>query len=182
MSNQIVQLTDKDTNNIFPVAGSMAGNSIETGMIKDGAVTTAKITDGSITTAKIADSAVTSGKIDWGSLGITYQPGDSVQSVYPTWGFITVDDDPTMARLFIPLAKVPKASTVTFSGGAGNASYGFVVDSNGTNHFLQLAAYQTATGVATYQGIYLQVSLGSSAGATYATGILTLNEGSLSFS
>lgn len=172
MSNQIVQLTDKDNNNIFPVAGSMAGESIEAGMIKDGAVTT----------AKIADSAVTSGKIDWASLGITYQPGDSVQSVYPTWGFITVDDDPTKARLFIPLAKVPKANTVAFSGGAGNASYGFVVDANGVNHFVQLAAYQTATGAVTYQGIYLQVSLSSSAGVTYATGILTLNEGSLSFS
>ena len=123
-----------------------------------------------------------SSNIDWGTIGITYQPGDSVQSVYPTWAFITVDDDPTRARLFIPLAKVPKASTVAFSDGAGNASYGFVVDANGVNHFVQLAAYQTAGGAVTYQGAYLQVSLSASAGATYATGILTLNEGSLSFS
>ena len=120
--------------------------------------------------------------IDWTTLGITYQSGDSVQSMYPTWGLITVDDDPTKARLFIPIAKVPKASTVTFSGGAGNASYGFVVDSAGNNHFVQLAAYQTAGGAVTYQGVYLQIALSSSAGATYATGILTLNEGSLSFS
>lgn len=43
MANQVVQLTDKDNNNIFPVAGSMAGDSVETSMIKDEAVTSSKI-------------------------------------------------------------------------------------------------------------------------------------------
>lgn len=43
MSNNIVQLEDKDGNNVFPVAGSLAANSIETTMLKDGSVTSDKI-------------------------------------------------------------------------------------------------------------------------------------------
>lgn len=58
MANQIVQLTDSNNNNIFPVAGSMAGGSVETGMLQDEAVTTAKIDDGAVTTAKFAPYAV----------------------------------------------------------------------------------------------------------------------------
>ena len=52
MANNIVQLVDNDENNIFPVAGSMASDSIETNMLKD--------------------SCVTSQKIDWTTLETTY--------------------------------------------------------------------------------------------------------------
>jgi hypothetical protein len=43
MANNIVQLTDDQNNNIFPVAGGMAGDSITTAMLQDGVVTAAKI-------------------------------------------------------------------------------------------------------------------------------------------
>lgn len=43
MANNIVQLTDDAGNNIFPIAGGMASNSITTGMIQDDAVTASKI-------------------------------------------------------------------------------------------------------------------------------------------
>ena len=62
MANKVVQLIDKDDNNIFPVAGSMAGDSIATGMIQDDAITTAKIDDDAVTTAKIDDGAITADK------------------------------------------------------------------------------------------------------------------------
>lgn len=43
MVNKIVQLEDKEGNNVFPVAGSMASDSITTAMLQDGAVTSDKI-------------------------------------------------------------------------------------------------------------------------------------------
>ena len=58
MANKVVQLIDKDDNNIFPVAGSIAGDSITTGMIKDDAITTAKIDDGAVTANKIDSSTI----------------------------------------------------------------------------------------------------------------------------
>ena len=45
MSNQIVQLTDDTNNNIFPIAGGMASDSITTAMLQDGAVTKGKFAD-----------------------------------------------------------------------------------------------------------------------------------------
>ena len=53
MTDRIVQFTDGEDNNIFPVAGAL----------KSGSVTTSTINDEAVTTAKIADGAVTSGKI-----------------------------------------------------------------------------------------------------------------------
>lgn len=58
MADRIVQLIDKDNNNIYPVAGSMAGDSIMTAMLQDGAVTTAKVANNSVTEDKVAQSAV----------------------------------------------------------------------------------------------------------------------------
>ena len=43
MANQIVQLTDDSNNNIFPIAGGMASNSVTTNMLQDGAVNVAKL-------------------------------------------------------------------------------------------------------------------------------------------
>lgn len=89
MSNNIVQLTDYNDNNIYPIAGAAAEGSITKTMldegvfvgaelsdpgniayvgtadIQDSAVTTAKIADLNVTTAKLATGAVTSDKIDW---------------------------------------------------------------------------------------------------------------------
>lgn len=54
MADKIVQLIDKDNNNIFPVAGSM----------KQGAVTTNLLADGAVTAAKIANNAIGSEKFN----------------------------------------------------------------------------------------------------------------------
>ena len=88
MSNNIVQLTDYNDNNIYPIAGAAAEGSITKTMldegvfvgaelsdpgntayvgtadIQDSAVTTAKIANLNVTTAKLATGAVTSDKVD----------------------------------------------------------------------------------------------------------------------
>lgn len=43
MANNIVQLTDYNGNNIYPIAGAAAQGSITTAMLRDGAVTSDKI-------------------------------------------------------------------------------------------------------------------------------------------
>lgn len=43
MAEKIVQLIDKDNNNIYPVAGSLKDGSVVTSSIADGAVTSAKV-------------------------------------------------------------------------------------------------------------------------------------------
>jgi len=43
MANKVVQLIDKDSNNIFPVAGALKDGSVTTSTISNGAVTSAKI-------------------------------------------------------------------------------------------------------------------------------------------
>lgn len=43
MTEKIVQLIDKDNNNLYPVAGSLKSGSVTTSTISDGAVTNAKI-------------------------------------------------------------------------------------------------------------------------------------------
>ena len=58
MANKVVQLIDNNNDNIFPVAGSMAGDSITTGMIQDDAVTMAKIANEAVTASKFAQYAV----------------------------------------------------------------------------------------------------------------------------
>lgn len=55
MADKIVQLTDKNSNNLYPIAGAVHENAVSTGGLSASAVTT----------PKIANSAVTSDKIDW---------------------------------------------------------------------------------------------------------------------
>lgn len=53
MANNIVQLTDDTNNNIFPIAGGMASDSITTAMLQDGAVTEDKFADKAVSQAII---------------------------------------------------------------------------------------------------------------------------------
>ena len=146
-------------------------------------VNTANIADSAVTTAKIADSAVTSGKIDWTTLGsIAYRPGDSIPILYPCFAQITVLDDSAKAKLFIPLSKGSTASSVSFTSGGGGSSFGFVIDSANTVHAIYLQANQTVIGTFITGGVAFDVNLSSSAGTTYATGNLYMNDGSISFS
>ena len=43
MADKIVQLVDKDNNNVYPIAGALAQGSVTTSTINDGAVTAEKI-------------------------------------------------------------------------------------------------------------------------------------------
>lgn len=43
MADKIVQLQDKQGNNVFPITGGMAADSVTTDMIQDGAVTSEKV-------------------------------------------------------------------------------------------------------------------------------------------
>lgn len=79
MNNDIVQLTDKNGNNVFPIAGAATQDSISKSMLEEGVfegpelfpaptgayVRTNDIVDDAVTTSKIADESVTSDKIDW---------------------------------------------------------------------------------------------------------------------
>lgn len=58
MANKIVQLQNKAGDNLFPVAGSMKGDSITTAMIQDGSVTTDKINNGAVTMDKLAGTVL----------------------------------------------------------------------------------------------------------------------------
>lgn len=98
MPGRTVQLTDKNGDPIYPLAGWIGDDTITTDMLADGSVTsakladdavitakvldeaiiTAKLADGAVTTAKLADSAVTTAKTNFngstlktGSLEIT---------------------------------------------------------------------------------------------------------------
>lgn len=57
MANKVVQLIDNNNDNIFPVAGSMAGDSVTTGMIQDEAVTADKFAQYAVNSSiKTADN------------------------------------------------------------------------------------------------------------------------------
>ena len=53
MADKIVQLKDKNSNNLYPISGSSLAESVSTGAIVDGAVTTPKISDGAVTSDKV---------------------------------------------------------------------------------------------------------------------------------
>lgn len=85
MADKIVQLVDKNSNNLYPVAGAVIDNAVSTGAISSQAVTNPKIENGAVNgvendataigTAKLAldtvgtpnlrDASVTSDKIDF---------------------------------------------------------------------------------------------------------------------
>ena len=96
MANKVVQLVDKNSNNLYPIAGSVITDAVSTTAISNQAVTNPKIENGAVTgvandataigTAKLAldtvgtpnlrDESVTSDKIDWATLC----PGAVVES------------------------------------------------------------------------------------------------------
>ena len=108
MSNQIVQLTDKDNNNIFPVAGSMAGGSIETGMIQDAAVTLGKIDSSTINTGNLLS------QITWYE-GVTLNTGNDNYLVKDNLtnrvgiGFSVTRNTTTPAKTRIALGTLPSS-------------------------------------------------------------------------
>lgn len=104
MSNNIVQLVDKDSNNIFPIAGSMAADSITTAMIQDESVTPEKIgvsvstVSATMKAGSGSDTTVTLNKIPLGGnlyilSGIVHATASSVTSGSRTNIKLTLPDD-----------------------------------------------------------------------------------------
>lgn len=95
MANNIVQLTDYNDNNIYPIAGAAAQGSITKTMLAEGVfegpelsepssvayVAEDNIQDDAVTTDKIADGSVTSDKIDYATIGDTLYTSDSGSAV-----------------------------------------------------------------------------------------------------
>lgn len=69
MVDKIVQLVDKDNNNVYPIAGALAQGSVNTSTINDGAVTVGKMNFNSFYDGDIGDGWVLqylpSGKKMW---------------------------------------------------------------------------------------------------------------------
>lgn len=57
MADVITTLQNKGGDNVFPIAGGLASNTVTTAMLQSNAVTTAKIDDGAVTDAKLAAGA-----------------------------------------------------------------------------------------------------------------------------
>jgi hypothetical protein len=119
MADKIVQLIDKDNNNIYPVAGSMADDSIMTAMLKDGSVTPAKVASNAITANKLAPDTANSlftkyyasdipANADLNT--ITYcQPGVFVCST--TAGVATLTNCPTWQAFRMEVYNMTRANT-----------------------------------------------------------------------
>lgn len=109
MADKIVQLVDKNSNNLYPVAGAVIDNAVSTGAISSQAVTNAKIENGAVNgvandataigTAKLAldtvgtpnlrDASVTSDKIDFTTfwpVGSYYETSDATFDPNVAWG------------------------------------------------------------------------------------------------
>lgn len=63
MVDKIVQLVDKDNNNIYPLSRGVAADSIDTNAIQDGAVTSQKIDSATIITSPVGKVTAVTGVI-----------------------------------------------------------------------------------------------------------------------
>lgn len=76
MNNDIVQLTDKNGNNVFPIAGAATQDSISKSMLEEGVFEGPELfpapAEAYVRTNDIVDGAVTSDKIDWTTIGGQY--------------------------------------------------------------------------------------------------------------
>ena len=57
MADVITTLQNKGGDNVFPIAGGLASNTVTTAMLQNNAITTAKIDDGAVTDAKLTAGA-----------------------------------------------------------------------------------------------------------------------------
>lgn len=106
MANNIVQLQDKQGNNIFPIAGSMAGDSVTTQMLQDGAVTTDKIATGAVTADKL-DPALS-----------TYS---TTEKVVGTWTNGSTVYEKSLSKA-IATSDIPSTNEVSIETGVSNIS------------------------------------------------------------
>lgn len=105
MANKIVQLEDKAGNNLFPVAGSMKGDSITTAMIQDKAVTYDKMDYSNMKPAYATKT--------WNRGSITSDQGDAAISGDYTadTDLITIKITPRKTGLVRIFANVPMVGT-----------------------------------------------------------------------
>lgn len=117
MADKVVQLVDKDNNNVYPIAGALAQGSVNTSTINDGAVTVGKMNVGSFYAGDVGDGwalqylpsgkkmwtkrstqAVTVNGHDFTGGALTSLPtGVSSADVYATGSIITADNALTLS-------------------------------------------------------------------------------------
>lgn len=124
MNNDIVQLTDKSGNNIYPIAGGATQDSISKSMLAEGVFEGPELfpspNEAYVRTANIVDGAVTSDKIDWTTLG--YQSvglstqvtvtGTTAYEQMPVPGLAITIDGPVGAKYLI-------INAISFKGPSG---------------------------------------------------------------
>lgn len=89
MNNDIVQLTDKNGNNVFPIAGAATQDSISKSMLEEGVFEGPELfpapAEAYVRTNDIVDDAVTSDKLDWSDIITVYtNPSDVFEAGYTT--------------------------------------------------------------------------------------------------
>lgn len=112
MNNDIVQLTDKNGNNVFPIAGAATQDSISKSMLEEGVFEGPELfpapAEAYVRTNDIVDGAVTSDKIDWTTINaVNYS---TTEQPIGTW----IDGKP-LYRKVIDLGYLPNATSKSTS-------------------------------------------------------------------
>lgn len=164
MNNDIVQLTDKNGNNVYPVAGAATQDSISKSMLEEGVFEGPELfpapAEAYVRTADIVDDAVTSDKIDWTTINYGSTTEDVVVGVYdgsPVYRH--VEEFTTSSSGWLPTNLARPIS-----------NFEKLIDVFGSMH-------QTATGVDNWFPV-LRVR---PTNATYAVGVATVNGTSITF-
>lgn len=127
MSNKIVQLKDKTfTDNIYPIAGGMAADSITTQMLKDNSVTSDKI---DWTTSDFSDNGVSIrifGNLVIGAITFSPSPAISMQQLDGNPYLLT-----TLPLKPISTMSFPVWAMNTSNGAVGNNLFVLIDSSNG---------------------------------------------------
>ena len=126
MADKIVQLIDKDGNNVYPVAGSLAQNSVTTSSINDGAVTVDKLALSYSTTEQNTGATWIDGKPIYrkcytGTITITantkvnidLEPNSDIENIINVGGYMGYSAGTPKGRNSIPSAESNTSGVMT---------------------------------------------------------------------
>lgn len=181
MADKVVQLEDKTGDNLYPLAGGMAANSITTAMLQDGAVTGDKLGTGVATVAKSGSYTDLSNKPTIPSVSagtITFTPASGYTTMRSSCGYAVIAGKTIVSIDVVVKGVVPGVSTATVGTLTGLPSGG---PSGGVGDLHCTGAYATTgadalaplTARAVHSSNILVVSNLRSA-ATYSTGSLII--------
>lgn len=126
MADKIVQLIDKDGNNVYPVAGSLAQNSVTTSSINDGAVTANKLALSYSTTEQNTGATWIDGKPIYrkcytGTINITantrvnvdLEPNSDIENIINVGGYMGYSSGTPKGRNTVPSAESNTSGVMT---------------------------------------------------------------------